>query len=67
MIKMGYDRSSNLFVPQSTVVLLMIWLVFCMTPIATQMGMNVANWAHAIGLFVGMTVAYLPVILKGPK
>ena len=63
MMKMSYDRSSNLFVPQSTVFFLLAWLVFCMTPIAEDyFGLHVANWAHAIGLFVGWAAGYWSVI-----
>lgn len=61
LMRMTYDRSSGLFVQQSTVIFLMIWLVFCMTPLASDItGSNTANWAHAIGLLVGLVAGYLP-------
>lgn len=61
LMRMTYDRSSGLFVPQSTVVILLIWLVFCMTPFATEvLGQNTANWAHAIGFLVGLIAGYFP-------
>lgn len=63
LMRMTYDRSSNLFVQQSTVFLLLGWLVFCMTPVAQEWVGNVANWAHAIGLLVGIIAGYWPVIL----
>jgi GlpG protein len=58
-----YDRSSGFHLPQSTVYLLVGWLFFCMIPGMTQnlFKMNVNNWAHAIGLIVGLAVGYLPV------
>lgn len=65
LMRMTYDRSSGLFVQQSTVVLLLIWLVFCMTPLALElMDLTTANWAHAIGLLVGLIVGYFPTQLK---
>ena len=66
LMRMTYVRSSNLFVPQSTVVLLFIWLVFCMTPLHVQLlGTQVANWAHATGLVVGLIAGYWPMIAPG--
>lgn len=63
LMRMTYDRSSNMFVPQSTVVLLLIWLVFCMTPLHEQLfKVSVANWAHATGLVVGIIAGYWPMI-----
>ncbi len=62
LMRMVYDRSSNLFVSQFTVMFLLGWLVFCMTPVATGMGINVANWAHAIGFLFGVIAGYWPMI-----
>ena len=68
MMKMSYDRSSNLFIPQSTVFFLLGWMVFCMTPLAEQyFGLHVANWAHAIGLVVGLVIGYWPVLIGTSK
>ena len=64
LMRMTYDRSSGLFVPQSTVIILLAWLVFCMTPMATSLGFGqVANWAHTIGLLVGLIAGYWPILL----
>jgi hypothetical protein len=42
------------------------FLVFCMTPFAEQLGLgNVANWAHAIGLLVGVVAGSWPLIWRG--
>ena len=68
MMKMSYDRTSNLFIPQSTVFFLLGWMVFCMTPLAEQyFGLHVANWAHAIGLVVGLVIGYWPVLIGTSK
>ncbi len=62
-MRMTYDRSSGLFLSQGTIIILMGFLVFCMTPLAAQVGFgNVANWAHAIGLLVGVIAGYWPMI-----
>jgi GlpG protein len=59
------DRSSGMFVPQSTVMILMAWLFFCMIPTSSGLiGASVANWAHGIGLLVGMAAGYWPAIGK---
>jgi GlpG protein len=63
-MKMIYDRSSGLYVSQFVIFLLIAWLLFCMTPIAGQTIGNVANWAHAIGLLVGIVAGYLPTIIS---
>jgi membrane associated rhomboid family serine protease len=46
---------------------MLIWLVFCMLPGPNNstltehlFGFRVANWAHAIGLVVGIVAAILP-------
>ncbi len=60
-MKSAYDRASGLRIRQSTVFILLAWLFFCMTPMHEQMfGTPVANWAHGIGLVVGMIAGLLP-------
>ncbi len=60
------DPNSRLFLPQSTIIIMLVWLVFCMLPgreapylTIELFGFAVANWAHAIGLVVGIAAAYL--------
>lgn len=59
-MKSLYDPSSRFHLQQSTVVILIAWLFICMIFIG-----NIANWAHAIGLLVGMAAGYLPTMLAG--
>jgi GlpG protein len=66
-IKSVIDPSSRFAIPQSTVAIMLIWLVFCMLPGPNNnsltehlFGFRVANWAHAIGLLVGIVAAFLP-------
>ena len=62
-MKSVFDPSSGIYLPPTFVFILMGWLFFCMTPIATQMVGNVANWAHAVGLLVGVVVGYWPSLI----
>ena len=63
-MRMTYDRASGLFLPQTTIFLLLVWLVFCMTPISQDiLQASVANWAHAIGLLVGVIAGYWPMLM----
>jgi GlpG protein len=60
-MKSTYDPKSRLTIHQTTVLILIGWLFFCMLS-PTGMGGTgrVANWAHAIGLLAGMALAFLP-------
>ncbi len=59
-VKSNVDPGSGFRLPQSTVVILIAWLFLCMFVIP-----NVANWAHAVGLIVGMIGGYLPTLMGG--
>lgn len=63
-IRSQVDRSSGMFVTQGTVTILMVWLFFCMTPFSAGLVGSVANWAHGIGLLVGMAAGYWPALKK---
>lgn len=69
-MKSVYDRTFGFRISQSTVVILIVWLFLCMVPpellrntIGISMG-NVANWAHGVGLAVGMAIGYGTTMLK---
>lgn len=58
LVKQMTDSKSGFYMPQSTIMILLIYLVFCMTPIASQMfGLHVANWAHGVGFVVGCALS----------
>jgi len=59
LVKQNTDPTSGFFLPQSTTLLLLGWLVFCMTPFAIPLIGHVANWAHGIGLVVGCALAQM--------
>ena len=64
-VKSVYDPKFGFRVPQSSIIIMMVWLFGCMFaaslakagfPLFPQ---NIGNWAHGIGLLVGMVVGYL--------
>jgi len=64
-MKSNYDPTFGYRIPQSTVMILLVWLVVCMLPINIGLGTgSVANWAHGIGLAVGMAIGYGTSMLK---
>ena len=63
-IRSKVDSFSGMFITQGTITILLVWLFFCMTPFSGQFVGNVANWAHGIGLLVGMAAGYWPALRK---
>lgn len=57
-MKSLFDRSSGFYLPSSTVIILMGFFFFCMVPGSEAIIGNVANWAHAGGLAVGLVTGY---------
>ena len=58
LIKQMTDPTSGFHLPQSTIILLLGWMLFCMTPIASEVfKLHIANWAHGIGFIVGCALA----------
>jgi GlpG protein len=55
-MKSRYEPTAEIYVHPNTVVLLMIWLVLCMLGVIG----NIANWAHGVGLAVGMVIGIAP-------
>lgn len=54
-IRGRFDRSAGIRLPQSLVLFMLGWLVFCMTGILGHIG----NTAHAVGLVVGMVWGWI--------
>ncbi len=57
-MKSLFDRSSGFYLPSSSVLIIMGFFFFCMMPGSEQIVGNVANWAHAGGLVVGLVAGY---------
>ncbi len=60
-MKSVFDRSFGFKIPQSTVMILIGWLFLCMLPQDINPVGSVANWAHGIGLLVGIAIGYFSV------
>ncbi|MFK7769389.1 MAG: rhomboid family intramembrane serine protease [Mariniblastus sp.] len=72
-MKSVYDRRAGFRISDTTVLFLMGWLFFCMIPpemIARILPFSfpsTANWAHGVGLLVGMAVGYGSTILRDAR
>ena len=54
-IRGRFDPASGLFLPQTTVTMMIIWFILCAVGVIP----NVANYAHGAGLLLGMAWGYL--------
>jgi GlpG protein len=54
-IRGKYDPGSGLFLHPSTVMMMIVWFFACLLGFVG----NIANWAHAVGLVMGMAWGYL--------
>lgn len=61
-MKMLYDPKSGFRIPQSTIVILIGWMILCIVldtlPNADPTS-STANWAHGAGLMMGVTIGYV--------
>ncbi len=67
-MKSTYDPNFGYRLSQSTVIILMGWLFFCMLPPEMRDGIgfdrSVANWAHGVGLIVGLAAGYATSVIR---
>ncbi len=59
-MKSRYEPTADIYVDANTVVILMAWFVLCALGVIG----NIANWAHAGGLVVGVVVGIAPYAWK---
>lgn len=64
-MKTYYDPDAGMALPQSTIVILLIFFALCWTNVGIFR--NIANWAHAGGLIVGVILGYFPVAVRELK
>ena len=57
-IRSRLDPNGGFSVSPFAVVIMLGWLVFCMLPMSNDIVGNVGNWAHGVGLIVGVTIGY---------
>jgi GlpG protein len=64
LVKMFFDEKSGLFISTANTVIMIAWLFACMTPtFQNWLGANIDNWAHGVGLLVGLAIGYVPKLL----
>jgi GlpG protein len=70
LVKVRFDSSERYVLSQVTTILLLIWFAICIAaefpPFDQMLGFNVANSAHAVGFFLGMAIAYAPLLVRKP-
>jgi GlpG protein len=59
-MKSEFDRDKGIFIPSSSVAMMLVWLVLCMTGLLGP----IANAAHFVGLLMGIILGYGPVIRR---
>jgi GlpG protein len=57
-IKSSFDPGAGLYIDQGNVMMMMFWLVLCMTGLVGR----IANAAHLVGLIAGVAVAFAPIV-----
>lgn len=71
LIKMKFDRREPYPLSPITVWMMIGWFVLCIMrdypPFDQMLGLipPTANTAHAVGLFLGMAIAYVPLLVRG--
>lgn len=65
-IKSSVDPESRISVSPTLVMIMLVLMFFCMTPLAAQTTIfsNVANWAHGIGLLAGLFAGYFLTLIR---
>jgi GlpG protein len=59
-MKSEFDPEAGILMPQSSVAMMLFWLILCMTGLAGP----IANAAHFVGLIVGILLGYGPVLRR---
>jgi GlpG protein len=70
LVKVRFDNSERYLLSPGTTFLLLLWFAICIAaefpPFDQMLGFNVANSAHAVGFFLGMAIAYAPLLVRKP-
>jgi GlpG protein len=73
LIKVKYDNRPQYFLSPGTTFVALLWFGLCIArdvpPFDTLLEgaiPRIANTAHAVGLFVGMAIAYAPLVARKP-
>jgi GlpG protein len=70
LVKVKFDNRDNYYLSQLTILLGIIWFVLCLARSFPEMDSvlsfmpRIANTAHTVGFFVGMALAYAPLLVR---
>ncbi len=64
-VKSSFQPELGMRIPQSTVIILMLWMFLGFSNAFASMGIHMANWAHGIGFVTGVLIAAAPLALRG--
>jgi GlpG protein len=64
-IKSRWEPELGMRIPQSTVIILLAWMLLGFTGVLDQLiGGHMGNWAHGIGFLTGVVIAAVPLVLR---
>lgn len=70
LVKVRFDNTERYLLSPGTTFLLLLWFAICIAsefpPLDQMLGLKVANSAHAVGFFLGMAIAYAPLLVRKP-
>jgi GlpG protein len=70
LVKVKFDNRDNYYMSQMTVIIGIAWFVLCIARNFPEMDSvlsfmpRIANTAHTVGFFVGMALAYAPLLVR---
>jgi GlpG protein len=70
LVKVRFDNAERYLLSPGTTFLLLLWFTICIAaefpPLDQMLGFSAANSAHAVGFFLGMAIAYAPLLVRKP-
>ncbi len=63
-VKSSFQPELGMRIPQSTVIILVLWMLLGFSNAFASVGINIANWAHGIGFLTGVVIAAAPLALR---
>ena len=66
-LKTIYEPQLGIVISRNSMIFLTVFLFLGFSGILSQIGLNVANWAHGVGLACGVVIAYLPHLFRAAR